>query len=86
MSGAVEGFQYSGPAGAGIFDAASKLAVQAAQGELDAGLGEAVLEATGLALQAPTTSIARGARTLVNVADGEFIDATRTIFGGRPNR
>ena len=83
LSGMIEGFRYTGPAGAGFFSEVSKLVAQVQQGEIDEGLLRAVNQVGGILFHYPATEVERLVRAIAN-AD-EPADGIAALFGRRPD-
>lgn len=83
FAGAVQGFQYKGPAGFRLIDASVRLAQQIEQGELDEGLLSAGGQALGIILRAPSGQIEATIRGLSALDQGETENPAVVLTGIR---
>lgn len=71
VSGALEGFDYRGPAGLSFFGDASQLVKQTQQGEVDEAFLRSLNRAAGILLHYPAGQVDRTVRGMVAVAEGD---------------
>ena len=71
FGGAVNGYDYSGPAGLSFFGDAYRLLDQAQQGEVDEAFLRALNRAAGVAFHYPAGQVDRTVRGMIAVAEGE---------------
>jgi hypothetical protein len=83
MSGAAQGFQYSGPAGAGAFNAMVRAYTQAMQGEMDAAAIRAFWNLTGIMFHLPSTQVERAVRATIALEEDGAAAAFNALFGGK---
>jgi hypothetical protein len=78
----IQGFAgYDGPAGTRFFSAASRLATQAAQGEVDVGLLKAANAAGGILLHYPAVAVQRSGDAIIAMEKGETKNPARLLTG-----
>jgi hypothetical protein len=71
LGGVIEGFDYSGPAGASVISQVGNVGKQIAQGENDEALWRSVNRAAGTTLHYPAAQVDRTVRGIIAVAEGE---------------
>lgn len=84
LGGAVQGFEYRGPAGLGFLAHTSKAIAQAQQGELDEPLLRALNQAAGTAFHYPANQVDRTVRGLIAISEGEA--GPQAILTGPPRK
>jgi hypothetical protein len=67
----IQGFDYGGPAGLSFFADASKLAIQASQGEVDEAFLRSLNRTAGIVLHLPAGQIDRTVRGMAAIAEGD---------------
>lgn len=67
----LQGYQYTGAAGARIFGEVNKLTKQVLEGEIDAGLLKALNQVGGIVFHYPAGQVERTVRGVVAIAEGE---------------
>lgn len=81
LSGAVSGFDYSGPAGSRFFSTATRLYKQAEQGELDDAFFAALNEAAGLVFHYPAGQVRRTLEGVSAIIDGRTQNPGAIVTG-----
>lgn len=71
IGGAIEGFDYRGPAGLSFFGDASQLVKQAQQGEVDEAFLRSLNRTAGILLHYPAGQVDRTVRGMVAIAEGD---------------
>ena len=85
LSGAlVNDYGYRGPAGAMAFSTASKLIIEAKQGELDDGLAKAATQTVGVWAHLPVTPVVRLIDGMAYLDENPQGDARALLFGSPP--
>ena len=84
ISGAIEGYDYRGPAGTGVFAETAGLVEQALQGEADQALARSILHSAGIVFHFPATEVERMIRAVLEAdATGE-VDSMLILLGRKP--
>ena len=81
MSGAMEGFGYSGPTGSRIFSEMVKLVKQVEQQEWDRALYRSINQVGGIIFHYPAAQLQRIIDTILDYNEGEDIRPTAPLFG-----
>lgn len=81
LSGALDGFDYSGPSGMRSFGVLSSLIKQAGQGKADHGLGKAALATTGLFWGIPSNQIQKTIDGIMYDSEHGSLDPRAPLFG-----
>jgi len=84
LTGAVEGFQYKGQAGAGFFAEASGLVLQVRQGEVDEAAWKAFIHTAGIVFHLPATQVQRMVDAFIALNEDGGASALQTLLAGKP--
>lgn len=86
LGGALQGFAgYGGPAGVGFFSQASKLVVQAEQGEPDRAMWKALIGTLGTAFHKPAVFLNRILDAYLDAEEGKNVRPLAPLFGQDPD-
>jgi hypothetical protein len=83
FSGIVQGYQYTGTAGAGFFNEAQRLYAQVLQGEVDGPALRALNQVAGIVFHYPATEVERLVRAAM-AAEEDTVEAFKALFGYKP--
>jgi len=81
LTGAIQGFDYSGPTGSRIFSEAGKLIQQSAQLEPDRAFVRAINQVTGILFKLPAAAQQRFIDAFWDASEGEDVRPTAPLFG-----
>ena len=81
ISGAMQGFGYSGPTGSRIFSEATKLIQQVEQQEWDRALLRSINQTGGILLHYPAAQVQRAIDAFFDAEEGKDVRPTAPLFG-----
>lgn len=84
FTSAIEGYDYKGAAGAGIFAEGSAALIQVGQGEVDEAALKAVNNTLGILFHYPATQVERLVRAFIALEDQGVVEAMRAAVGRKP--